>query len=314
MKLENELGLFSGRANPELANKIAKHIGVPLGKMELSSFSDKEMYVRINENIRGKDVFLIQPTSPPANENLMELLIMIDAFQRASARRITAVISYYGYGRQDRKDEPRVPITAKLVANLVTTAGADRVLTIDLHAAQIQGFFDIKVDHLFAAPVFVDYFISKNLKNLVILSPDMGGIRRARAYANRLDASLAVIDKRRTGANEAEVLNVVGKVKGKQILIVDDMIDTGGTLIAAVRALIKKGVQEIYVSATHPILSGSAYEMIESSSLKELVVTDTIPLKQEKAKTKIKVLSVAPLLGEAIRRIHENKSVSSLFV
>jgi len=314
MKLENELGLFSGRANPELANKIAKHIGVPLGRMELSSFSDKEMYVRINENIRGKDVFLIQPTSPPANENLMELLIMIDAFQRASARRITAVISYYGYGRQDRKDEPRVPITAKLVANLVTTAGADRVLTIDLHAAQIQGFFDIKVDHLFAAPVFIDYLLSKNLKNLVILSPDMGGIRRARAYANRLGASLAVIDKRRTGANKAEVLNVVGKVKGKQILIVDDMIDTGGTLIAAVRALIKKGVQEIYVSATHPILSGSAYEMIESSSLKELVVTDTIPIKQEKAKTKIKVLSVAPLLGEAIKRIHENRSVSSLFV
>ncbi len=314
MKLENELGLFSGRANLELANKIAKHIGVPLGKMELNSFSDKEMYVRINENVRGKDVFLIQPTSPPANENLMELLIMIDAFQRASARRITAVISYYGYGRQDRKDEPRVPITAKLVANLVTTAGADRVLAIDFHAAQIQGFFDIKVDHLFAAPVFVDYFISKNLKNLVILSPDMGGIRRARAYANRLDASLAVIDKRRTGANKAEVLKVVGKVKGKQILIVDDMIDTGGTLIAAVRALIKKGVQEIYVSATHPILSGSAYEMIESSSLKELVITDTIPLKQGKAKTKIRVLSVAPLLGEAIRRIHENKSVSSLFV
>lgn len=314
MKLENELGLFSGRANPELANKIAKYIGVPLGKMELSSFSDKEMYVRINENIRGKDVFLIQPTSPPANENLMELLIMIDAFQRASARRITAVISYYGYGRQDRKDEPRVPITAKLVANLVTTAGADRVLAIDFHAAQIQGFFDIKVDHLFAAPVFINYFISKNLKNLVVLSPDMGGIRRARAYANRLGASLAVIDKRRTGANKAEVLNVVGKVRGKQILIVDDMIDTGGTLIAAVRVLIKKGAQEIYVSATHPILSGSAYEMIESSSLKELVVTDTIPLKQGKAKTKIKVLSVAPLLGEAIRRIHENRSVSSLFV
>ncbi len=314
MKLENELGLFSGRANPELANRIAKHIGVPLGKMELSSFSDKEMYVRINQNIRGKDVFLIQPTSPPANENLMELLIMIDAFQRASARRITAVIPYYGYGRQDRKDEPRVPITAKLVANLVTTAGADRVLTIDLHAAQIQGFFDIKVDHLFAAPVFVDYFINKNLKNLVILSPDMGGIRRARAYANRLDASLAVIDKRRTGTNKAEVLNVVGEVKGKQILIVDDMVDTGGTLIAAVKALTEKGAQEIYVSATHPILSGSAYELIESSSLKELLVTDTIPLKQGKARTKIKILSVAPLLGEAIRRIHENKSVSSLFL
>ena len=314
MKLENELGLFSGRANPELANEIARYIEVPLGDIELSSFSDKEMYVRINQNIRGKDVFLIQPTSPPANENLMELLIMIDAFQRSSARRITAVIPYYGYGRQDRKDEPRVPITAKLVANLITTAGADRVLTIDLHAAQIQGFFDIKVDHLFAAPVFIDYFVSKNLKDLVILSPDMGGIRRARAYANRLDASLAVIDKRRTGINKAEVLNVVGEVKGKQILIVDDMVDTGGTLIAAVRALMEKGAQEIYVSATHPILSGSAYELIESSSLKELVVTDTIPLKQGKARTKIKILSVAPLLGEAIRRIHENKSVSSLFL
>lgn len=314
MKLENELGLFSGRANRELAGKIAKYIGVPLGKMELSSFSDKEMYVRINENIRGKDVFLIQPTSPPANENLMELLIMIDAFQRASARRITAVIPYYGYGRQDRKDEPRVPITAKLVANLITTAGADRVLTMDLHAAQIQGFFDIKVDHLFAAPVFVDYFTSKNLKNLVVLSPDMGGIRRARAYANRVGASLAVIDKRRTGANKAEVLNVVGKVEGRQILIVDDMIDTGGTLIAAVKVLIKKGVQKIYASGTHPILSGNAYEMVDRSSLEELVVTDTIPLKREKARAKIKVLSVAPLLGEAIRRIHENKSVSSLFV
>ena len=314
MKLENQLGLFSGRANPGLANEIARYIGVPLGKMELNSFSDREMYVRINQNIRGKDVFLIQPTSPPANENLMELLIMIDAFQRASARRITAVIPYYGYGRQDRKDEPRVPITAKLVANLVTTAGADRVLTVDLHAAQIQGFFDIKVDHLFAAPVFIDYFISKNLENLVILSPDMGGVRRARAYANRLGASLAVIDKRRTGPNKTEVLNVVGEVKGKQILIVDDMIDTGGTLVAAVSALKEKGAQEIYVSATHPILSGSAYELIESSSLKELALTDTIPLKQGKKTTKIKVLSVAPLLGEAIRRIHENRSVSSLFL
>jgi ribose-phosphate pyrophosphokinase len=282
--------------------------------MELTSFSDKETYVKISENIRGKDIFLIQPTSPPANENLMELLIMIDAFQRASARRITAVIPYYGYGRQDRKDEPRVPITAKLVANLITTAGADRVLTMDLHAAQIQGFFDIKVDHLFAAPVFVDYFTSKNLENLVVLSPDMGGVRRVRAYANRLGASLAVIDKRRTGANKAEVLNVVGKVRGKQILIVDDMIDTGGTLMAAVQVLQKKGVQEIYASGTHPILSGNAYEMVDRSSLEEVVVTDTIPLKREKARTKIKVLSVAPLLGKAIRRIHENKSVSSLFV
>jgi len=314
MKLENELGLFSGRANPELAKKIAKYLGLPLGKMEINSFSDKEVYVRINENIRGKDVFLLQPTSPPANETLMELLIMIDAFQRASARRITAVIPYYGYGRQDRKDEPRVPITAKLIANLITTAGADRVLTMDLHAAQIQGFFDIKVDHLFAAPVFIDYFARKNLKELVVLSPDMGGVRRARAYANRLGASLAIIDKRRSAINKAEVVNVVGKVRGKRILIVDDMIDTGGTLMAAVEVLRKKGAQEIYASGTHPVLSGNAYEMIENSSLKELVVTDTIPLRREKVKTKIKVLSVASLLGEAIRRIHENKSVSSLFV
>jgi len=314
MKLENELGLFSGRANPELAKKIAKYLGLPLGKMEINSFSDKEVYVRINENIRGKDVFLLQPTSPPANETLMELLIMIDAFQRASARRITAVIPYYGYGRQDRKDEPRVPITAKLIANLITTAGADRVLTMDLHAAQIQGFFDIKVDHLFAAPVFIDYFARKNLKELVVLSPDMGGVRRARAYANRLGASLAIIDKRRSAINKAEVVNVVGKVRGKRILIVDDMIDTGGTLMAAVEVLRKKEAQEIYASGTHPVLSGNAYEMIENSSLKELVVTDTIPLRREKVKTKIKVLSVASLLGEAIRRIHENKSVSSLFV
>lgn len=314
MKLEDELGFFSGRANPELAKKIAKYLGVHLGETEINSFSDKELYVRINENVRGKDVFLLQPTSPPANENLMELLIMIDAFQRASARRITAVIPYYGYGRQDRKDEPRVPITAKLVANLITTAGADRVLTIDLHAAQIQGFFDIKVDHLFAAPVFVDYFTNKDLKNLVVLSPDMGGVRRARAYANRLGASLAIIDKRRSATNRAEVVNVVGEVEGKKVLIVDDMIDTGGTLIAAVKVLKEKGIQEVYASGTHPVLSGDAYEIINSSPLMELAVTDTIPLRQEKVSRQIKVLSVASLLGEAIRRIHENKSVSSLFV
>lgn len=314
MKVGNELGLFTGRANPGLAEKMAEYLGISLGKIEINSFSDKEVYVRIKENVRGKDIFLLQSTSPPVNENLMELLIMVDAFQRASAKRITAVIPYYGYARQDRKDEPRVPITAKLVANLITTAGADRVLTIDLHASQIQGFFDIKVDHLFAAPVIIDHFLQKNLKDLVVLSPDMGGIRRARAYAKRLGASLAIIDKRRPTANKAEVINVVGRVKGKEVLIVDDIIDTAGTLMAAVRVLEKKGARDIYASSTHPVLSGDAYERIEDSPLKELVVTDTISLPQEKAKTKLKVLSVASLLGEAVRRIHENRSVSSLFL
>lgn len=314
MKVGNDLGLFTGRANPSLAKKMAEELGISLGRIEITSFSDKEVYVRIKENVRGKDIFLVQSTSPPVNENLMELLIMIDAFQRASAKRITAVIPYYGYARQDRKDEPRVPITAKLVANLISIAGTDRVLTIDLHAAQIQGFFDIKVDHLFAAPVLIEDFLKKNLKDLVVLSPDMGGIRRARAYAKRLNASLAIIDKRRPSADKAEVINVVGRVKGKEVLIVDDIVDTAGTLMAAVKVLKKKGARDIYASSTHPVLSGDAYERIEDSPLKGLVVTDTIPLRQGKVKTKLKVLSVAPLLGEAVRRIHENKSVSSLFL
>ena len=314
MKVGNDLGLFTGRANPSLAKKMAEELGISLGRIEITSFSDKEVYVRIKENVRGKDIFLVQSTSPPVNENLMELLIMIDAFQRASAKRITAVIPYYGYARQDRKDEPRVPITAKLVANLISIAGTDRVLTIDLHAAQIQGFFDIKVDHLFAAPVLIEDFLKKNLKDLVVLSPDMGGIRRARAYAKRLNASLAIIDKRRPSADKAEVINVVGRVKGKEVLIVDDIVDTAGTLMAAVKVLKKNGARDIYASSTHPVLSGDAYERIEDSPLKGLVVTDTIPLRQRKVKTKLKVLSVAPLLGEAVRRIHENKSVSSLFL
>lgn len=314
MNVKDEVGLFSGRANPALAKKIADYLGIQLGKMEIRYFSDREVYVKINENVRGEDVYLLQPTSPPANENIMELLIMIDAFRRASARKITAVIPYYGYGRQDRKDQPRVPITAKLVANLITTAGVERVLTMDLHAAQIQAFFDIKVDHLFAAPVIIDYFQKKKLLDLVVLSPDMGGMRRARAYAKRLDASLAIVDKRRPGANEAEVVRIVGEVKGKEILIVDDMIDTGGTLMAAMEVLQKEGAQAIYATCTHPILSGNAYEKIDKSPLKELVVTDTIPLNKGRINSKIKVLSVSSLLGEAIKRIHENRSVSSLFV
>ena len=310
----NEMGLFAGRANPRLARDIAEYLGIGLGDIEVRSFSDKEVYVEINENVRGKDIFLIQSTCPPANESLMELLIIIDAFQRASARRITAVIPYYGYARQDRKDQPRVPITAKLVANLITVAGADRVLTIDLHAGQIQGFFDIKVDHLFAAPIFVDYFKEKHFDDLVVLSPDVGGVRRARAYARRLNAPLAIVDKRRPMANEAQVLHIVGEVKGKHVLIVDDMIDTGGTMIAAMEVLKEKGAREIYASCTHPVLSGGTRDGIERSSLKELVVTDTIPLVENQKVSKIRVLSVASLLGEAIRRIHENRSVSSLFI
>jgi len=311
MRLEDELGFFTGRANPELAKKIANYMGLPLGKISIKYFSDKEIHVKIEENVRAKDIFLLQPTSPPANENIMELLIMIDAFRRASAERITAVIPYYGYARQDRKDEPRVPITAKLVANLIATAGADRVLTMDLHASQIQGFFDIKVDHLFASPIIIDYFKKKKLKDLVVLSPDMGGVRRARAYARRLNGSLAIIDKRRPMDDETEVLNIVGKIKGENIFIIDDMVDTAGTLITAIEILKEKGAKDIYAACTHPVLSGDAYEKIESSPLKELIVTDTIPLNEKRSK--IKVISVAPLLGEAIKRIHEHKSISSLF-
>lgn len=313
MELNEELKIFSGRANRQLAQKIAEYLGITLGEMEVRSFSDGEIYVKINENVRGRDVFLVQPTSPPVNENLMELLIMIDACQRASAQRITAVVPYYGYARQDRKDQPRVPITAKLVANLITKAGTDRVLTLDLHVDQIQGFFDIKVDHLFAAPVIIDYFRKKKLDNLTVLSPDVGGLRRARAYARALKVPLAIVDKRRPTANEAEIIHIVGEVKGRQILIIDDMVDTGGTLLAAVNILMEKGAVGVYAACTHPVLSGNAYQKIENSPLKELVVTDTIPLDLSKSTDKIKVLSVAPLLGEAIKRIHQNKSVSSLF-
>ncbi len=313
MSLSDELGLFTGRANPELARKITEYLGIPLGKMEIRSFSDGEAYVKVNESVRGRDIFLLQPTSPPASENLMELLIMIDAFQRASAGRITAVIPYYGYARQDRKDQPRVPITSKLVANLITVAKADRVLTMDLHVDQIHGFFDIKIDHLFAASIIIEYFKKKNLKDLIVLSPDVGGLRRARAYARRLVIPLAFVDKRRPVADEAEIINIVGKIKGKQILIVDDMIDTGGTLLIATNTLLEKGATAVYASCTHAVFSGEAYEKINASPLKEMVVTDTIPLNSKRTKNKIKVLSVAPLLGEAIKRIHQNRSVSKLF-
>ena len=314
MELDKELKIFAGRANVKLAEKIADYLGIKLGDMEITSFSDGETYVKINENIRGRDVFLIQPTNPPVNENLMELLIMIDACQRASARRITAVIPYYGYARQDRKDKPRVPITAKLVADLITTAGAERVLTMNLHVDQIQGLFDIKVDHLFAAPVIVDYFRKKNLGNLVVLSPDVGGLRRARTYARVLRVPLAIVDKRRPVVNEAEVINIVGEVRGKQILIIDDMIDTGGTLLAAVDILMENGADTIYAACTHPVFSGNALQKLRKSPVKEVVVTDTIPLSlREGNENKVKVLSVAPLLGEAIKRIHQNMSVSSLF-
>ena len=313
MGLSDELKIFSGRANVQLAQKIAEYLNVRLGDMKISSFNDGETYLQINENIRGRDVFLVQPTNPPVNENLMELLIMIDACRRASAKRVTAIIPYYGYARQDRKDKPRVPITAKLVANLITTAGANRILTMDLHVDQIQGFFDIKVDHLFAAPVIIDYFRKKNLDNLVLLSPDVGGLRRARAYAKVLGVPLAIVDKRRPIANEAEVIRLVGEVKGKKVIIVDDMVDTGGTLLAAVDILLKNGADAIYGACTHAVLSGNTCEKLKQSSLKEIIVTDTIHINVNVHDDKIKVLPVAPLLGEAVKRIHENRSVSSLF-
>ena len=312
----NHLKIFTGNANPELAQKISAYLSIPLGQAVVKTFSDGEIYVEIKENVRGADVFVIQPTCPPVNDHLMELLIMIDALRRASARRITAVMAYYGYARQDRKVIPRTPITAKLVANLITVAGARRVLTIDLHAGQIQGFFDIPVDHLYAAPVLIRYLKEEfRGKDLVIVSPDAGGVERARAYAKRLDAGLAIIDKRRLRPNESEVMNVVGDVRGKVAIILDDMIDTAGTMCKAAEALAERGAKEVHGMATHPVLSGPALERIKKSPMKSVVVTDTIPLREEAQKLKkIKVLSVAELLGEAIRRIHNDDSVSSLFV
>ena len=309
----NKLTIFSGNANPSLAEGICKSLGVSLGKMEVAKFRDGETRVKIDQNIRGKDVFVVQSTSFPANENLMELLIMLDALKRSSARRITAVLPYFAYARQDRKDQPRVPITAKLVANLLTRAGADRIITIDLHAGQIQGFFDIPVDHLYAIRIFEEYFRKKKIKDVAIVSPDVGGIKMARAYAKRFNAGLAIVDKRRINDVEAEVMHIMGDVEDKNVIIVDDMVATAGSLAEATGALKKNGAKDIYAAITHPVLCGPALERINNSEIKELVVTDTIPLTEERKNGKIKQLSVASLLGEAIRRIHNEESISALF-
>jgi len=309
------LKFFTGNSNRDLAKNICDYLNIPLGIIQVRRFSDGEIFVEIGENVRGKDVFVMQSTCSPVNDNLMELLIIMDALRRASARRMTAVIPYYGYARQDRKVAPRVPISAKLVADLITAGGAKRVLTMDLHAAQIQGFFNIPVDHLFAAPVLLNYIKDHFQNDLVIVSPDVGGVERARAFAKRLNAQIAIIDKRRDGPNSSEVMNIVGKVEGSNVIILDDMVDTAGTLAKASVALAEHGAKRIYACATHPVLSGPALERIMNSPMDQLVVTDTIPLTDSaKASPKIKVLSVAPLFGEAIRRIHQEESVSSLFV
>ena len=311
----DKLKIFSGNANVPLALEICNSLDIPLGKANVKKFSDGEIQLEIEENVRGMDVFIVQSTCTPVNVSLMELLIMMDAIKRASAERITAVIPYYGYARQDKKVAPRVPITAKLVADLITTAGADRILTIDLHAGQIQGFFNIPVDHLYAAPVMVEFIKSKFADNLVIVSPDAGGVERARAFAKRLGASLAIVDKRRTKPNESNVMNIIGEIKGTTALLLDDMVDTAGTLTQAANALRNEGAAKIVACCTHPVLSGTAIEKISKSGLQQMVVTDTIPLREDaKSCKKISVLSVARLLGEAIKRIHNNDSVSSLFV
>ena len=313
MKEKDRLRIFSGSANPELTEMICDYIGTAPANINISLFSDGEVSVQILENVRGADVFIVQSTCCPVNEHLMELLIMIDAAKRASAKRITAVLPYFGYARQDRKDRPRVPITAKLVANLIVKAGADRVLTLDLHAGQIQGFFDIPVDHLYAIPSFMSYLRSLGLENIVAVSPDTGSVKRARAYGKQLGAPIAIIDKRRPSAGVAEALHVVGEVEGKHAIITDDLVDTGGSLIAAVRALLKAGAIDVYACCTHPVLSGEASERLCASPLKQLVVTDTIPL-GEKKRDKIHVQSVAGLLAEAIKSIHEETSVGCLFM
>jgi ribose-phosphate pyrophosphokinase len=309
-----ELKLFSGNANRGLAEEIGEYLRLPLADAEVSRFSDGEIFVQINENVRGADVFVVQPTCPPVNDTLMELLIMIDALRRASARRITAVLPYYGYGRQDRKVQPRVPITAKLVADLLTAAGVDRVLALDLHAGQIQGFFNIPADHLFAAPVIIDYLGKKDLQDPVIVSPDAGGVERARAIAKRLKAGLAIIDKRRDSPNVAVFMHLIGDVRDKNVVIIDDMVDTAGTLVQAVGALEREGARRILACGVHPVLSGPAVERIRASRLEELIVTNSIPVPEAKLMPGLTVLTVAPLLGEAIRRIHFEESVSTLFV
>ena len=313
--MRRELKIFTGTAHPALGESIARHLGVPIGRAHLARFSDGEVWFQIHDNVRGADVFVVQPTCAPVNENLMELLLMLDAFKRSSASRLTTVLPYYGYGRQDRKDKPRVPISAKLVADLLSTAGTDRILTMDLHASQIQGFFDMPVDHLFAAPVIMDYVSRLRLPRLTVVSPDAGGVERARAYAKRLEATLAIVDKRRETANVAEVHHVVGNVEGRTALIVDDIVDTAGTLTKVAEAIKAAGAREVLASCTHPVLSGHAIERIEKSPLSKLIVTDSMPLGRDKlASGKIVVLTIAELLARAIKNIHEETSVTSLFV
>jgi ribose-phosphate pyrophosphokinase len=312
----NDLKLFSGTANPALAGRIAEYLGVPLGDISLGTFPDGEISCKINEDVRGRDVFLIQPTGPPVNENIMQLLVMIDSCLRASAERITAVIPYFGYARQDRKDEGRVPITAKLVANIITRAGANRVLTMDLHAAQIQGFFDVPVDHLYASPVLNEHFLNAgiDLPNVVIVSPDEGSIKRALGHAKRIGGTLAIIDKRRTSADTTVQAHILGgEVKGKVALMFDDMISTAGSITGAAKVLHEHGVKEIHVAATHALLVGPAMERLRAANLASLVCTDSIPLRPDQMLPQTQVLTVAPLLGEAIKRIHRNESVSRLF-
>jgi ribose-phosphate pyrophosphokinase len=313
--MPGELKIFGGRSHPALVQEICDSLNLAAGKVSAYNFSDGEIFCQIQENVRGSDVFIVQPTCDPVNENLMELLILLDSFKRSSASRVTAVIPYYGYARQDKKDKPRVPITAKLVADLISKAGADRVLTLDLHADQIQGFFDVPVDHLFAAPVLLDAIREMAVPDLVIVSPDAGGVERARAIAKRLGVGLAIVDKRRTAPNEAEIMHVIGDVDGCNALIVDDIIDTAGTLTKTVDALKAKGAQRVLAAGVHGVLSGPALQRIDASPLESVLITNTTPLDEKISRSqKLRPLSVAPLLGDAIRRIHENSSVSSLFV
>src|SRR5579872_2523523 len=310
-----QMKIFTGNANQALAAKICASLGMTLGAAEVEPFSDGEIRLQILENVRGADVFVVQPTCTPVDRHLMEVLLMVDALKRASAERITAVLPYYGYARQDRKDKPRMPISARLIANLIQRAGADRVLTLDLHAAQIQGFFDVPVDHLFAAPVMLEYFESIGRRDMTVVSPDAGGVERARAFAKHLNAPLAIIDKRRTEVNVAEVMHIIGDVEGQHCLIVDDLIDTAGTLVKAAEALLKQGARSVRASATHAVLSGPAVERIENSELEEVIVTNSIPLPDQADNCKlIKPLSIAPLLAKAIQSVHEDGSVSTLFV
>ncbi len=311
----DQMKIFTGNANPALAAKICASLGCSMGAASVEPFSDGEIRLQILENVRGADAFVVQPTCTPVDRHLMELLLMIDALRRASAERITAVLPYYGYARQDRKDKPRMPISARLIANLIQRAGADRVLTLDLHAAQIQGFFDVPVDHLFAAPVMIEYFDSIGRRDLTIVSPDAGGVERARAFAKHMNAPLAIIDKRRTDVNVAEVMHIIGDVEGQNCLIVDDLIDTAGTLVKGAEALLKQGAASITACATHAVLSGPAVQRIEQSQIQEVVVTNSIPLREDAVRSaRIKTLNVAPLLARAIQSIHEDGSVSTLFI